>query len=129
MSFSRRKLKFLSETCKTGSITFIKVRLAGYEFRRFFGLKSVSRLALRQRRRRRRRRTCLWELSGVLCYSSTLFVFLVTLLKFLKNHELNSPLLFLSLSPRSPLSLSLSGYIWAAEGSVDDSVVRLYVSL
>ena len=97
--FSRGKLKILSQTCKTGSITVLKIRFAGYKYRPFHGIKSVSRLALRQQRRRRGLRTCLCELWGVLSHSSTLFVFLVTLLNFFREKlESNSSFSNLSLS-------------------------------
>ena len=121
--FSRRKLKFLSETCKKDSITVLKIRLVRYKYRRLFRLKSVSRLALRQRWRRWRRRTCLWELWRALCYHSTFSVFLVTLLNF---HEKNLNQifhfrisLFLSLSPSlfRSLFLFLSFSLWVFWGS------------
>ena len=81
--FSRRKLKNLSETCKTGSITVLKTRSEGYKYRQFFGIKSVRPLALRQRRRRRQ--TCFRELCAVFCYSSTFFVNPSYLFKLLKR--------------------------------------------
>ena len=91
-------MKALSEKCKTGSITVLKIRLAGYIYRRFFGLKSVSRLTLRQRRRRRRlRRTSRWQLWWVLCYYSTFFVFLVTFVNCWKLNQILRSRAFLTL--------------------------------
>ena len=109
----------MSDIFETGSITVLKIRSAGYKYRRFFGLKLLSWLALRQGRRRRRVRACLWELWGLLCYSSTLFVFLITPLKFFKEKlKSNSSFSYLSLSlylflPLFPfLALSLSLPLW-----------------
>ena len=78
-------------------------------YRRFFGLESVSWLALRKQQWWRRRRTCFWELRGVLCCSSTFFVIPSYILKFLELKSKSSFLAcFLSLSLSLPLSLSFS---------------------
>ena len=102
IQLSRRKMKFLSETCKRGSITVLKLQSLSWKCWRFLGLKIVIGIALRQRRWRSRRQTLFWKLWGVLCFSSTFLVFLVTFLNFRNLNQILRPHVSLSL----PLALS-----------------------
>ena len=123
--FSVQKLKFLSETCKTGSITVQKYDWRGIKIGIFWTkIKPVCT------RTTTTTKTRTMDLPLGILESSLLFTNALRIhsypFKFFQKKHLNQ--IFRYRTTLS-LSLSLSGFIGAAEGSVDDSVVRLYISL
>ena len=120
----------------------------GYNNRQFFGLKSLSRIALRKKHRPQQQRTTFWELCGALCYPSTFSNFLSYFWKFENLKQILLPRvvfsLFLSFFLSLSLSLSLSVYLSlylslpfslsislsaARERPINNSVVQFLVSL